>query len=118
VDTSGFFVPKLARTRGIVYYGSNERLRYKLSQLRQGQNLTIAAIGGSITAGVWAEGYPLIWVSRMVDHLRQARKPGYGQIKLANGAVPGTISQYMSTCVRVHVPDDADVVLVEYAVNE
>jgi hypothetical protein len=118
VDTSDFLVPKLARTRGIVYYGSNERLRYKLAQMRQGHNLTIAAVGGSITAGVWAEGVPLIWVSRMVEHLRKARKPGYGQIHLANGAVPGTISQYMATCVRVHVPDDADVILVEYAMNE
>ena len=35
-----------------------------------------------------------------------------------NGAVPGTTSSYMSLCTRVHVPEDADIVLVEYAVND
>jgi hypothetical protein len=118
LDTSDFFVPKLARTRSIVYYGSNERLRFKLHQLRNGQNLTVAAVGGSITGGVYAEGMDKIWVTRMMKHLEQVRKPDYGHFHLANGAVPGTISQFMSTCVRVHVPESADIVVIEYAMND
>ena len=31
---------------------------------------------------------------------------------LQNGAVPGTHSGYMSLCVKWHVPEDADLVLV------
>ena len=34
---------------------------------------------------------------------------------MKNGAVPGTHSGYMSLCVRYHVPEDADLVLVRAA---
>ncbi|GFR51316.1 hypothetical protein Agub_g13681 [Astrephomene gubernaculifera] len=35
-----------------------------------------------------------------------------------NGAVPGTQSGYMSSCMHHHLPPEVDVVLVEYAVND
>jgi hypothetical protein len=57
-------------------------------------------------------------VYRAIKMLNATRKPGYGHISVANGAVPGTVSTYMSVCVKSHVPLDADVVLVEYAVND
>lgn len=43
---------------------------------------------------------------------------GYKRVKVSNGAVPGTSSQYMSTCHRVHVPQNVDIVFLEYAVND
>ncbi|KAG2493839.1 hypothetical protein HYH03_008056 [Edaphochlamys debaryana] len=35
-----------------------------------------------------------------------------------NGGVPGTTSAYMSSCVQHHIPEDVDLVLVEYSVND
>ena len=35
-----------------------------------------------------------------------------------NGAVPGTVSAYMASCTGVHVPRAADVVFVEYSIND
>lgn len=35
-----------------------------------------------------------------------------------NGAVPGTLSSYMSVCHNVHVPKDADIIFVEYSIND
>lgn len=40
------------------------------------------------------------------------------RIKVANGAVPGTLSQYMSSCHGTHVPRDADIIFLEYAIND
>ncbi|GIL73990.1 hypothetical protein Vretifemale_4073 [Volvox reticuliferus] len=35
-----------------------------------------------------------------------------------NGAVPGTQSAYMSSCLRYHLPPSVDIVFVEYAAND
>ncbi|GLI61409.1 hypothetical protein VaNZ11_003603 [Volvox africanus] len=35
-----------------------------------------------------------------------------------NGAVPGTQSAYMSSCLRYHLPPAVDIVFVEYAAND
>ncbi|GIL54230.1 hypothetical protein Vafri_9776 [Volvox africanus] len=35
-----------------------------------------------------------------------------------NGAVPGTQSAYMSSCMRYHLPPAVDIVFVEYAAND
>ncbi len=43
------------------------------------------------------------------------RQPGYGRAHVMNGAVGGTVSMFMSVCVKNHVPDDVDLVVVDYA---
>eukprot|EP00955_Chlamydomonas_euryale_P110656 366012-Chlamydomonas_euryale.AAC.18 len=45
-------------------------------------------------------------------------RPPCRQVTGHNGAVPGTISSYMSACVNIHVPRETDIVLVEYSVND
>ena len=35
--------------------------------------------------------------------INSMRKDGWGHVNLANGAVPGTVSTYMSVCVKTHV---------------
>lgn len=37
---------------------------------------------------------------------------------MANGAVPGTLSQYMSVCHSMHIPSNVDIVFLEYAIND
>jgi hypothetical protein len=44
-------MPAYARRQGVVNVGSNERLRLKLDQFKRGKDISIAAVGGSITSG-------------------------------------------------------------------
>jgi hypothetical protein len=50
--------------------------------------------------------------------LSSSMPPSYGNVSIYNGAVAGTLSTFMSACVRNHLPEDVDLVLVEYAVND
>ncbi len=58
------------------------------------------------------------WVYRTSRLLNATRKAGFGNITVNNGAVPGTLSSYMTVCVKAHVPSTADIVLVEYSIND
>jgi hypothetical protein len=40
------------------------------------------------------------------------------QVEVTNGAVPGTVSMFMSVCLQSHVPLDADLVVVDYGAND
>ncbi|GLI61581.1 hypothetical protein VaNZ11_003996 [Volvox africanus] len=107
-----------ARTRRAAQssYGDRSRLRAALKRYQDGANLTVVTVGGSITAGqgaVDAPPYPK-WMQFVLD----ANLPDKDRVKVRNGAVPGTSSQYMSSCHNAHVPRDADVIFVEYAVND
>jgi len=80
-----------------------------------GQNFTLATIGGSIAAG-HGNGAALPFVRYLHNWVHDTFKPpGF---RFHNGAVPGVASAYMSLCVELHVPRAADLVLVEYAVND
>ncbi|EFJ42302.1 hypothetical protein VOLCADRAFT_107349 [Volvox carteri f. nagariensis] len=107
-----------ARTRraGQSFFGDRTRLRAALKRYRDGGNLTVVTIGGSITAGqgaVDAPSYP-----KWLQHVLDANLPDKSRVRVHNGAVPGTSSQYMSSCHNVHVPKEADIIFVEYAVND
>jgi hypothetical protein len=75
-------------------------------------------VGGSITAGQGTDldGMNTTWVyrlERLVNDL--SRKQGYGAVQIANGGAPASTSQYMSVCLKRFVPENADIVFVEYA---
>eukprot|EP00879_Flechtneria_rotunda_P022226 GHRR01023451.1.p2 GENE.GHRR01023451.1~~GHRR01023451.1.p2 ORF type:complete len:215 (+),score=51.71 GHRR01023451.1:519-1163(+) len=113
-----YMLSKRQRQQGISHYGSAERLRAALSRALATRHLTVAVVGGSISAGTGAEDAPS-WVDRLETYL----KSSFGQlaginITVNNGAVPGTTSSYMSACMSLHVPAEADIVLVEYSVND
>ncbi|KXZ48764.1 hypothetical protein GPECTOR_25g348 [Gonium pectorale] len=97
--------------------GDRSRLLAALERFRDGQNLTVAIVGGSISAGQGAYDAPAYpaWLRMILE----AQMPGgSARVKVHNGAVPGTSSQYMSACHNVHVPRDADIVFLEYAIND
>ncbi|KAG2488702.1 hypothetical protein HYH03_012702 [Edaphochlamys debaryana] len=48
----------------------------------------------------------------------RSTKDSRWRVVVNNGGVPGTTSQYMSSCHNVHVPQRADVVILEYAIND
>lgn len=82
------------------------------------KKLTVSVLGASISAGIGAEDAPA-WVDRLEQYL----KDSYGKVAgvnvtVNNGAVPGTTSAYMAACVNLHVPQDADIVIIEYSAND
>lgn len=81
----------------------------------RGENLTIAFVGGSITAGsgAWDDKSFPTWAETILHE-----QMGNKSLSVRNGAVPGTTSAYMSVCHNVHVPREADIVIVEYSVND
>jgi DNA polymerase alpha subunit B len=89
-----------------------------LLHLLADKKLTVSVLGGSISAGIGAEDAPA-WVDRLEQYL----KDSYGKVAgvnvtVNNGAVPGTTSAYMAACVKLHVPKDADIVIIDYSVND
>ncbi len=86
VPEQDMLMPEWARNKGIVYLGSNERLRAKLDKLKRGQNITVAAVGGSITAGQNVlDSFFDIWVSA-----RASCAPAAGRWELhCTGCRPG-----------------------------
>lgn len=116
-ETYTFLVPEYARQDGQLYRGSSARLRSKLRSWSRGANLTIATIGASITAGQGVvDGMNCTWPARLEALLTSfSAKAGYGAVNLANGGVPGATSMFMSVCLRTFVPEDVDVVIVEFA---
>ncbi len=101
--------------------GNPARLRAAMDRFVKGQNLTVVFLGGSISAGQGAvislgagettkdcKGFPF-WAE---DVLTLGLAGKGGGVTVHNGAVPGTLSAYMSACQNVHSPKQADVFFV------
>ncbi len=56
--------------------------------------------------------------ARLLDLLTSSGPPGYGNATMHNGAVAGTLSRFMSLCHKNHLPEDLDVAIVEYSIND
>lgn len=78
--------------------------------------MTVVALGGSVTAGsgVWRQENS--WASR-VFHWIQATFPNKDHV-LMNKAVPAVTSAYISPCVLNMVPENTDLVLMEFTFND
>ncbi len=106
--------------------GSNVRLKRILEKARNGENITLAVIGGSITEGAGAQTYAECWARQLLDGLRAEYGCGDGtNIGLINAGVGGTAStfgwmRYQRDVVDRVKDDDGlpDIVIIEYAVND
>lgn len=107
----------LIRQRGLVSLGNTARLQAVFEKARRGEPITIAAIGGSITAGGAATKNIK---NRYVNHLAAwfAKNFWKAKVRAVNAGIGGTNSYYgamrLQADVLVHKPD---LVVVEYAVN-
>ena len=107
----------LIRQRGLVSLGNTARLQAVFEKARRGEPITIAAIGGSITAGGAATKDVK---NRYVNHLAAwfAKNFWKAKVRAVNAGIGGTNSYYgamrLQADVLVHKPD---LVVVEYAVN-
>ncbi|PRW61115.1 hypothetical protein C2E21_0584 [Chlorella sorokiniana] len=93
--------------KGILTYGDTARTRRLAAKLLRGEPIT-AAVGSSRQGET-------DWSSVLFAWLRAQFPANHTTV---NGAVPATPSSYMSLCVHWHVPEEADLVIVEYNIND
>ena len=111
---------------GIMSLGSNLRLKDVIRRAREGEEITVAAIGGSITEGAGAKQYAECYASRFGRLFAEKYGADGGEnVRMINAGVGGTPStfglmRYQRDVVdRTTDPDGLpDLVIVEFAVND
>ncbi|MGN0675366.1 MAG: SGNH/GDSL hydrolase family protein [Oscillospiraceae bacterium] len=103
--------------RSFVQFGNTHRLESKLAKAANGEEMTVAYIGGSITEGVG--GTPDECYAKL-SYNYIAENYGTGDnVKYVNAGVSGTPSILGNLRVKKDVLDhNADIVFVEFAVND
>ncbi|KAJ9106092.1 hypothetical protein QFC21_001232 [Naganishia friedmannii] len=105
--------------QSVAYEGSNARVHQLLRKLKSGKPISVGVIGGSVSTGHGLnrdgptnekEG-PLNMHRQVYDWIQ--RKFPNKDHKFANGAIPASGSNYFATCFAEHIPEDADLVLIE-----
>ena len=111
VDIAALSRPALLAT------GDTARIQQVFARARRGEALTVAVIGGSITAGAMASAPTNSYGSRVAAWWRQAFPKA--EIKFVNAGIGATGSDYGAFRAKrdllIHRPD---FVIVEYAVND
>lgn len=104
--------------KGLVYTGSNFRLRTVVHDLILGKRpIKVGAIGGSITNGAKASRIGKTdWFSLVGKYLQVAFPRA--NVTTRNGALPATPSALMNMCLEQYVDPDVDLVFVEYVAND
>ena len=108
--------------------GSNARLKKVIERAQNGEEITLATIGGSITEGAGASSYAECWASRLRVRFGTAYGVDNGKnVSLVNAGVGGTPSPFGYMRYQREIVDrvpekDADglpdVVIIEYSVND
>jgi lysophospholipase L1-like esterase len=106
------------RDRGLVSPGDTARLAAVMAKARRGEEICIAAIGGSITAGGLQTKDPKNrYVARVAVWFSQTFPQA--KVRFINAGIGGTNSLYGAMRVQRDVlSKQPDLVIVEYAVND
>jgi lysophospholipase L1-like esterase len=106
------------RDRGLVSPGDSTRLAAVMAKARRGEEICVAAIGGSITAGGLQTKDPKNrYVARVAAWFTQAFP--HAKVRFVNAGIGGTNSLYGAMRVQRDVlSKQPDLVIVEYAVND
>ncbi|MCR5296537.1 MAG: SGNH/GDSL hydrolase family protein [Clostridiales bacterium] len=117
-----------ALKRAEMSLGNNARLKKVIEKAQNGENITIATIGGSITEGAGAKTYPECWASRLWKQFGTTYGTENGaNVNFVNAGVGGTASTFgymrYQRDILDRVPEsDADglpdIVVIEYSVND
>lgn len=103
--------------RSFVSYGNTHRINAKLAKAMNGEEITVAYIGGSITEGVGGDAENC-YAKLSYNYIAETYGTG-DNVKYVNAGVSGTPSILGNLRVRKDVLDkDADIVFVEFAVND
>ena len=108
--------------------GNNARLKKLIEREQNGEEITIATVGGSITEGAGAANYAECWASRFWNRFQsEYGSKTHANVSLVNAGVGGTPSTFgymrYGRDVLARVPEkDADglpdLVIIEFAVND
>mmetsp|Transcript_5659 Transcript_5659/g.16154 ORF Transcript_5659/g.16154 Transcript_5659/m.16154 type:complete len:353 (+) Transcript_5659:372-1430(+) len=109
-------LPEHRLRRAVSYGGNQERLQRALHKLIRGDPITIATVGGSVTAGVGAKSQNLAYRERLFYWIRKTF-PNDNHV-FANGALAAAPSSYMSQCIHDYAPLESDIVFVEFTMND
>jgi lysophospholipase L1-like esterase len=106
------------RQRGIVSEGDVSRLAAVMEKARRGEEVCVAAIGGSITAGGLQTKDPKNrYIARVADWFTHTFPKA--RVRFVNAGIGGTNSLYGAMRVQRDVlSKKPDLVIVEYAVND
>lgn len=104
-------------SRSFVQYGNTYRLEQKLAQAQNGEKVTVAYLGGSITEGIG--GTPDTCYARLSFDAIAEKYGKDGNMEYLNAGVSGTPSILGNLRVQKDVLDyNADIVFIEFAVND
>ena len=104
-------------SRSVVTAGDTARLQQALAKGRRGEPVTVAVIGGSITAGAGASSREKNYGSLMAQWWREAFPQA--KIELVNAGIGATGSNYGALRAQRDLLDRRpDFVVVEYGVND
>ena len=108
----------LIKQRGIVSHGDESRLMAVMAKARRGEEICVAAIGGSITAGgLQTKDTKNRYIARVADWF--TRTFPKAKVRFVNAGIGGTNSLYGAMRVQRDVlSKKPDLVIVEYAVND
>lgn len=108
----------LIKQRGIVSHGDESRLMAVMAKARRGEEICVAAIGGSITAGgLQTKDAKNRYIARVADWF--TRTFPKAKVRFVNAGIGGTNSLYGAMRVQRDVlSKKPDLVIVEYAVND
>lgn len=104
----------------VAHAGDGSRLRGVMQRLTTGQPVSVAIVGGSISAGATyttlrGEKANWLWHRLFFDWMNMSF-PHRANTHF-NGALPASTPGYVESCITLHVPRAADLVFVEYAAN-
>ncbi len=106
------------KDRGIISDGDTTRLAAVFAKARRGEEICVAAIGGSITAGGLQTKDPKNrYIARIADWFTETFPEA--KVRFINAGIGGTNSVYGAMRVQRDVlSHKPDLVIVEYAVND
>ena len=101
----------------------NKRLKHKLQKVLHGENIHLAIIGGSNSAGGGIQedegGTEGIYFKVISDWWRKTITPITGShLKLRQVAMGGTASDFFQYCYKAYIQENVDIVLLEMSVND
>lgn len=117
------FLSPRSLERGLFSLGDRARMRRFAHKLLSGQPLSVAALGGSVTSGNGAysrreEDKALsVGYVRRFERFLQGVSPGAAHV-VKNSALSGVTSGVYSVCANDMVQQDADLVVLEFGMND
>jgi len=114
---------RLHLERAFVHSGSLLSLsRFADRWKNTADRLTVGVVGGSVSVGngcdecARAPNFTKTWTRRFFEAVEELR-PGGHPMAYRNGAIPSTGAPFFASCLDYRVPADADLVLLEFAMN-